>query len=254
MVIKAKLPGDVMELRKEQKLCDLMVYFERPDLYMFADMTYTQFFKDWDYSYTLPARFDPLGKYRLLSNHYISASNVISAPDFGRSIFMVTRFIRSPLYVYRRLKPDSHIVRMGMVHVSAGEIWFLRILLLNCAAFSYEALRYVDGFEHLTFQAAAVARGLVIDLQEAYMCYDEARAFRTPFELRMLFASLTLQGFATGNIYSDVNCRESMMTDLIDRCKLFCYHVMLPDCLTDCCFYSSRQPCSRKQRVAKGPI
>ena len=139
---------------------------------------------------------------------------------------MVTRFIRSPLYVYKRHKPESHIVRMGMVYVSAGEIWFLRLLLLNCPAFSYEGLRYVDDIEHQSFQAAAVARGLVKDLQQAYMCYDEARAFRTPFELRMLFASLTLQGFATGNIYSDVNCRESMMTDLIGKCKLVCCHVM----------------------------
>lgn len=70
MVIKAKLPMDMLELRKEQKLCDLMVYFERPDLPMFENLLYTQFFKDWDYSYTLPARFGPLGKIAYCQNNH----------------------------------------------------------------------------------------------------------------------------------------------------------------------------------------
>ena len=110
-----------------------------------------------------------------------------------------------------------------MLYITAGEIWFLRILLLHCAAYRYETLRYVDGIEHRTFQEAAVARKLVKNLQEAIECYKEARQFSTPFELRMLFASLTLQGFTTLNIYSDVECRQSMMTDLLERRKLIVY-------------------------------
>jgi hypothetical protein len=104
---------------------------------------------------------------------------------------------------------------MGMVHYSAGEPWFLRLLLLHKPAISFEELRTVDGSTYTTFQAAAVASNIVSHETEGLLCYKEAVPHSTPNELRLLFCSLTLQGFATLAIYSDTELRKCMMIDLL---------------------------------------
>jgi hypothetical protein len=58
MLIKVKLPAHLVALEADQLLCDLSVYFARPQLNIFKDLKYKEFFKDWDYSYQKPKRFD----------------------------------------------------------------------------------------------------------------------------------------------------------------------------------------------------
>jgi hypothetical protein len=55
--IKIKTPEHLMHIEHEQKLCDLSVYFARPQEQPFEDLKYTEFCKYWDYSCKLPARF-----------------------------------------------------------------------------------------------------------------------------------------------------------------------------------------------------
>jgi hypothetical protein len=106
-----------------------------------------------------------------------------------------------------------------MLYITAGEIWYLRILLLHCPAYRFETLLHVDGTNYKSFQAAAVARRLVTNVDEALCCYNDASAFSTPHELRMLFVTLSLQGFATLSIYTNLDSRKLMMLDLIQHSK-----------------------------------
>jgi hypothetical protein len=55
--IKVKLPSQIQFLRSKNQVCDLEVYFCRPQLPQFDDMKYTTFFKEWDYNKKIPARF-----------------------------------------------------------------------------------------------------------------------------------------------------------------------------------------------------
>jgi hypothetical protein len=61
-IIKVKLPAHLLALEQEQTLCDLSVYFARPQICRFENLKYAEFYKEWDYSYKKPARFNRLGQ------------------------------------------------------------------------------------------------------------------------------------------------------------------------------------------------
>jgi hypothetical protein len=113
LTIKVKSEQDVIDLRNDGKLCDLAVYFDRPDIYQFKNLKFTEFFKTWDYSYTRPARY----------------KNIIANLNPDGNLFSTNRFLKPNLYIFKRLKPEDNIVRMGMLYISAGEMWYLRLLL-----------------------------------------------------------------------------------------------------------------------------
>ena len=75
---------------------------------------------------------------------------------------------------------------MGMLYLSsAGEMWYMRLLLLNKPADSFFNLKYVNGIEYTSFQSAAVAAKLVINQNEAEICIqDSIQNGSTPYELR----------------------------------------------------------------------
>jgi hypothetical protein len=58
LTIKVKSENDIIELRSDGKLCDLAVYFNRPvDNPEFDNLKYTEFFKTWDFSFTVLKRY-----------------------------------------------------------------------------------------------------------------------------------------------------------------------------------------------------
>jgi hypothetical protein len=93
------------------------------------------------------------------------------------------------------------------------------LLLLHIPAYRYGTLLNVGGIEYHSFQAAAVERKLVSSVNEALICYNDAKIFSTPHELRMLFVTLSIQGFATLIIYTDIESRRFMMQDLLQHSK-----------------------------------
>ena len=70
-----------------------------------------------------------------------------------------------------------------MLPITAGEIWYLRLILLNRPITSYEDA--LDGCR--TFQLAATSVGCVNDKEEAVVCFTEAITYSTPRQLRALF-------------------------------------------------------------------
>src|SRR5882762_6866879 len=91
----------------------------------------------------------------------------------------------------RKWKPRSQcdvIGRMYFVHPSAGERFYLRLLLVNVkGAESWDDLRRFDGVLHHTFKAACLARGLLEDDGEWKKCLEEAGNMQTGHQLHGLF-------------------------------------------------------------------
>jgi hypothetical protein len=200
LTIKVKSEEDVIQLRSDGKLCDLAVYFNRPTEPQFRFLKYTEFFKLWEYSYRIPIRY----------KHIIPNSNC------NGDLFVTNRFLKPNLYIFKRLKPDDNIVRMSMLYLNAGEMWYLRLLLLNIPASSFDDLKYVNNIEHTTFQSAALALNLVQNNNEGELCFKDAIEIgSTPNQLRSLYVSLTLNGFATISIFTNDIMRNKMIEDFL---------------------------------------
>ena len=63
-----------------------------------------------------------------------------------------------------------------MVPITAGEIWYLRLIIINVPVISFEAA--LHGLH--TFQLAAISLGLVEDKKECLLCFREACIYSTP--------------------------------------------------------------------------
>ena len=74
--------------------------------------------------------------------------------------FFVTtiRGLRKPIYLYRRLREEEVIIRIEMVCLTAGELWFPRLILLNFMPRSFEDARTINGTLYPSFQAALSIR------------------------------------------------------------------------------------------------
>jgi hypothetical protein len=125
------------------------------------------------------------------------------------------------LFLYRRKAGAEIICRLEMLYVTAGESWYLRLIIKNTPIMSYDDALTFEGHVYATFQQAAIARGLVLDVEDALQCFMEAANSNncvndmhlTSANLRALFCHLTLSGYPTINIYEREDLRECMLTD-----------------------------------------
>ena len=73
--------------------------------------------------------------------------------------------------------------------------------MVNCLVLSWKDAKTFDGTEYNTFLEAAVARGIIDDKSDAVNAFEEMIPFSTPAELRALFVLLTINGYATIEIF-----------------------------------------------------
>ena len=213
--ITVKLPAHVEILTNEGKTCDLGVYFARPIL--FSAYTYTQFLTHFSYARKIPARF---------RNSVIWNSSTVPISDEGFNFqhfciditdkFPILQCGGKHLYLFSRdpTKPIS-IIRMNWVFPTAGEVFYLRILLFNMPAMSFLDYRTVNGIDMHTFQLAAVARNYVDDDREAYLAFQNVIPMSTPAELRSLLVLLTVEGYPTLSIIKDEDMFSTMYDDYL---------------------------------------
>jgi hypothetical protein len=174
------------------KCHDLTVYFKRPN--SLQALKYTELFNSYSWSYTKPKR-------------YINNSS-------NNDLFNITiPEIRKPVYLFKKKDQTNSITRMEMPPIQAGEIWYLRLILLNKSVKSYDEA--INNNE--TFQLAAINEGFVVDKQEALICFRMATEYSTPQQLRALFVLLTLQGFPTHIIIEDDNLMHKMSQDFYSK-------------------------------------
>jgi len=82
---------------------------------------------------------------------------------------------------------------MNFVHPSAGERFYLRLLLTVVKGFqSFKEVCTFDGITHPTYKAACLAHGLLEDDGEWDKCLQEAGDMQTGSQLHSLFARILL--------------------------------------------------------------
>jgi hypothetical protein len=166
----------------------------------------------------------------------------------GRSWWKLTLPNGVQLFVTKRERPDECIVRMNMLYSSAGEVYYLRLLLNTYPTRTLKDFltrHYHNGLEEdekncttdssvegvnehrnnrnnpirvaNTFQEACLFNGLLNDVKEAMKCFEYAMITGTPPILRNLFVIQTTQGFPTIQIFNDPIKRRAMSLDYISR-------------------------------------
>ena len=175
------LPGSLHHQRYYRSnpsltLSNLEHYFARPKG-TFLDGTNERDFKDLCYTEYF-ARFR-LQKY--------------NEGNIGKPKFFLERHVEGTpaMHVVQRDPSRPHLSRLQSVHITRGELFYLRSLLLSRPGTSWEDLQTVGDTIHPTFQAACIALGLFADKNEAHVCMQEAvDTLRTPHQLRLLFTHL----------------------------------------------------------------
>ena len=100
-----------------------------------------------------------------------------------------------------RTNRSKTIGRMYSVHPSAGERFYLRLLLITVPGpTSFEDLRTHDGIVHPTFRDACVARGLTEDNQEWVNTLADAVHYMMPQAFRGLFVILLVDCQLSGAV------------------------------------------------------
>jgi hypothetical protein len=99
---------------------------------------------------------------------------------------------------WRKRAPCAKIGRIYYVHPSAGELHYLRMLLMIVkGAKNYADLRTFEGKVYGTFQAACEARGLLESDNEWHLLFDEEIVSASAYQLRQLFVTVVLLCFVS---------------------------------------------------------
>ncbi|OMO96975.1 DNA helicase PIF1, ATP-dependent [Corchorus olitorius] len=94
---------------------------------------------------------------------------------------------------WKRRQCGNRIGRIVYVHPSAGELYYMRMLLDYVKGpQSYDDIKTVNGVLHPTFRSACKALGLLGDDNGWHEVLNEASTWATAFELRQLFVMLLL--------------------------------------------------------------
>ena len=164
-------------LKPSPTLSNLEHYFARPEGF-FLDGTDRRYFKDLRYT-------EYFARFRIQKFH---------EADLNKPGFFLERQTHEgapPMHVVQRNPSRPHLTRLQTVHITRGELFYLRSLLLSRPGISWTDLQTIDGIVHPSFQAACIALGLFTDRNEAQVCMQEAvETFRTPQQLRILFVHL----------------------------------------------------------------
>jgi hypothetical protein len=101
---------------------------------------------------------------------------------------------------WRQKTPDTKIGRIYYVHPTAGELYYLRMLLMIVkGATNYADIRTFNNKVYNTFRQACEARGLLEDDNEWNLLFDESIVYASSHQLRQLFVMVVLH-CSVGNV------------------------------------------------------
>ena len=208
--VTVKTEAQVRFYLKEGLATDVYVYFEAQKIHDLRqrDFTFKDFYKEYYYSYDVPTQ----GR----RNRGAEFCFEIKSPKSDRKLFIL-KYVKDPV----------HIVRMKMLYPSAGDSWYLRLILQKRAVKSWKDARSYPpegeegSVEYANHQLAARSAGYLVNdiLEEGKLCFDEAMLCvdRTPHSLRGLFATLTLEGFVTTSILLEPGAVAYLTEDYVQR-------------------------------------
>ncbi|KAE8233648.1 hypothetical protein CF326_g1310 [Tilletia indica] len=180
----------------------LMRYFLRPDA--FEGMTYTL--------YNESVTFRRPSDEELADPAQLMDGEVLEKREPGQ--------LFRPQVVKPRLRRVK-VARIKAVRPGAGEIFYIRYLLIHKAASNWEELKTTASAEgvrtvHATFQEAAVAEGLFAGTNEASQTMQEAvSVFSTPQQLRFLYCLLVVDGALALSLWDEF--KITMSRDFLPR-------------------------------------
>ncbi|XP_074352823.1 uncharacterized protein LOC141691974 [Apium graveolens] len=109
-------------------------------------------------------------------------------------------------HIWNPRKRGTKISRLSYTHHSAGELWFLRLLLTKVRGpTSFESLRTVNGHIFETFQGACKELGMLDDDNEWHQVLSQCSESGFPPQIRQLFVHIM------------VNCKVSDLRDLWEK-------------------------------------
>ena len=205
--IAVKTESQVAYYTSKKNACDMYVYMETRHIEALQHMTFEQLFTEYYATYDTP-----------------SPTRLSRGPQFCYEI-------KSPkndkqFYIFKYIDNKPHLVRMEMLYPSVGDAWYLRLILQRRPVKNWRDARCSPpqgepgSIEYVNHQEAARAAGYLVGelFDEAFLCFTEAVVSmdRTPYNLRSLFASLTLQGFVTGNILKEDTLVDALLQDYVE--------------------------------------
>ena len=188
------LPGqNIPKFLANDTTSSLIRYFHRPPLPQFTNLTYI----DYNQQY-IPYPFrehDPLAE-----DEYLEIP-IAAVP---------VRKIRK-----RRTKKNP-VARIQTISPTAGELFYLRCLLMHRPARSYEDLRTFGHEMFTTFHEAAIHLGLFTTADEGFYAMEEAvSSLVPPSQLRFLFARIILEGYPARPLWDTY--QHSLSLDFIHK-------------------------------------
>jgi len=211
-IVKVVTEMKAISTLEDRKVPDIVVYFNRPhELYY---LKYTELFNMYTWSHKRPKGFRENNP----GNYVVSIS--------GYSI---------DIFLFKRSKAKTSITRLETIAITAGELFFLRLILYNYPKQTYADCMQFNNRSYATYQEAAVAAGIVKDNDEVYSCFEEAAHFQdtTPAELRTLFYIATLQGFPTLRIINEERFKHLLYDDFLHNYNPLNHQAAWNDLLCD---------------------
>ena len=89
--------------------------------------------------------------------------------------------------------------------------------MLHFSPTSFQDAKLINGQAYSSYQLAAYAAGIITDQREALEAFQQVYTLSTAYELRGLFATLTLDHYPTMPILEQERFRDAMMDDYIRR-------------------------------------
>ena len=172
----------------------LIRYFHRPNVAQFSNILYCDYFKN----YVL---------------YKWNEGDVLRDDEYLETCIPCTS--RNKVCPRRmRIK----VARLIIISPTAGELFYLRCLLLQRPARSFSDLRTIDSFTYNTFHEAAINLGLFTTENEGHFALLEAVvSFCTPAQLHFLFARIVLEGYPGQPLWNEF--REQLCIDYVNGLK-----------------------------------
>ncbi|KAF5335688.1 hypothetical protein D9611_009568 [Ephemerocybe angulata] len=162
----------------------------------FDSLTYTDYFSTFRLAPFDPTKVDD-------PRYYREAPNAVNA---------------SQMHVILRAPSNPHISRIQTVRPTQGDIYYLRMILMNRPARSFEDARTTQETLFPTHQECAIAMGLFAEGSEALFAIAEAvTGLRTPRELRVLFIHLLIHNCVPAPLQIWEQFQDQLCFDFVVR-------------------------------------
>ena len=208
---KVRTPEQIAYIVNSGQICELYVYFNRPP--ELEHLKYVEFMKMYNISSKIPKYYQ---------NNKMQCENNVGNERHYFTIFEKGNSTDIYAYIYIPIDKVDRCVRLQMIYRLAGEIYYMRLLLLHKPSRGHDDLRtfvFPRGGGSPTifnsFQQSAIAHGLVENIDDVKSTFADMCQNGTASQCRSYFVILTLHGYETHAIYDNDEYRRFMYMDYI---------------------------------------